>query len=540
MTEAPAQPPPEAAHPRPRPGLAELALVTLIAAAIWAIYLARTDFHVVPLEDVKQTVVAARQFAAGEGMTSRVAAPPMIVFLAETGRAEPPWPNALRPPLATVLMGLVMRVASEPTAVAFSSGLFLILSVPLLYLIAFSLAGRVAAVFGAGAYLLSPAGLFFGSSGLSESSTIFALAAIVLLLMRPLTWQTALAAGAIAAIGYLGRSTMAIWAIVIVGYVIWISWRAGPLRAAGRALLFCLPLGAAVLWWGGEMKKLTGEFGYSAQSDIGIRRDTGIYPGRSSSEALEHWQPREFILAHPEVMLRKYGRIAQHTWPNFITMGGMTLLVAFFLAEMVLVLAGARPASIHWLVYLLLAQQLLLLPLVSFGHGGVSVNRYLDPLGPIAATFGAAFIVHLLRERGASLRRAVAPLALIVAVTAMPTVMNLVVGPYHDADLRAAREMRSWLQERGSTQQIVASTEYSDVAWATGFFAVGLPVTPEEFLRMHHGYLSVDWVHLRHRAGVNRDRTAAWEDVMAGREELPSFEYVHRFEDGSVLLQRVQ
>ena len=521
------------------PGIIEILLVTLLAAALFAAFVARTDFHVVPLEDVKQTVVAARQFAAGEGMTSRCAAPPMIVFLAERGIEEPPWPNALRSPLPAVLMGLMMRVTSEPTAVALSSGIFFILSVPLIYLVGFSLAGRPAAVLGTTAYVFSPAGLYFGATGLTESSTIFALAAIVLLLMRPLSWQTVLVAGIAAGIGYLGRSTIAVWSVIFVGYIVWASWEAGGWRILSRITLFCLPLLAAIAWWGAEMEKLTGEFGYSAQSDISIRRDTGLYPGRSSSEALEYWKPREFIIEHPGVMARKYARIAEQTWPNFLMMGGLPLLVAFFFVEMVLVLARGKSVRIHWLVYALLALQLLLLPLVSFGHGGVSVNRYLDPLGPIAATLGAAFAIELLRRRGASMRLAVIPLTLIVAFTAIPTARQLAVGPFHHDDLRDAQEISTWLHAQGSPEEIVASTTYADVAWATGFNAVGIPVTPQEFLRMHREFLAVDWVHLKHRGGLNRQRTAAWEEVMAGREELTGFHYSTRFEDGSVLLQRV-
>lgn len=523
---------------RPLPPARELALVAIVTAAVWVAWLARTDFHVFPLEDVKQTVVAARELAAGHGMTSRVAVPPMLVFLAESGREQPPWPNALRAPLPVLLMGALMRVLSEPTAVALSSGIFLLLAAPLLYALGFRLAGRPAALLATAAYIVSPAGLYLGSTGFTESSTIAALAGLLLALMGPLSWRSVLVAGAAAAVGYLGRSTMTMWAVAIVAYILWLSRPAGLVRALGRAALFCLPLALAVWWWGAQMGALTGTFGYSAQNDIGIRRDTGLYPGRSSSLALEHWTVREFIATHPRVIVAKYARIAEQTWPSFITMGGLALLVAFFVAEFVLVAARARPASVHWLLYGLIALQLVMVPFVSFGHGGVSVNRYLDPFGPAAATLGAAFAIELLRRYGASLRRAAWPLAALLALMATPTAMDLAVGRYHGGAMAQAEELGSYLRAQGSPDDVVASSEESLVAWASGMYAIGLPITPAEFLRLHRELVAVDWVHIQHRGEGNRERTDAWERIMAGDEELPGFELVHRFSNGSVLLRR--
>ncbi|MFO8080571.1 MAG: glycosyltransferase family 39 protein, partial [Armatimonadota bacterium] len=245
-------------HPSTGCSWRELLLVLVLAALLWGGYLARTDFHVFPRDDVMQAVVAARQFAAGEGHTSRVATPTMLVFLAEQGRLERPWPNALRSPLPVVLMGSLMGFVSEPTAVALSSGIFFVLAVPLIYLIGCRLAGRWAGGLAAIAFVLAPSGLYLGSTGMTESSTIFALAAIILLLMRPFTWRGALLAGVALGIGYLGRSTMQMWALVMVLYVIWASLDDGWGRAIARAAVFVAPLALAVWWWGGQMEALTG------------------------------------------------------------------------------------------------------------------------------------------------------------------------------------------------------------------------------------------------------------------------------------------
>jgi len=515
------------------------ALVALLAAVVaFGVYLARTDFHVSPREDTKAAVVAARQFAAGHGMTTRVTVPSVLVFLARHGREKPPWPNALRSPLAAMSMGWLMRVTSEPMAVALSSGLFFVLSVPLIFLLGHRLGGTAAGALAACTYALSPAGLFFGSSGLNESGTIFALAGIVYLLSLPMSWPTVLGAGVIAGIGYLGRSTMTLWAPVMVCFILWRARDRGWPTALARAALFCAPLVIAVTWWGLQMQTLAGEFGYSGQSDIIIRMETGLYPGRSPALSLESWDKLEFIAQHKGLIARKYARLAEVIWPQFVTMGGMSLLVALFVAEAVVVLAQGKRVSIHWLVYALLTLQLLLVPLASFGHGGVSVNRYLDPFGPIAATLGAAFAIELLRRYGASMRLAVLPLGLIVAITAVPTLFDLAVGPYHQQALAQSREVADYLRSHGSPEQVVASTHYADVAWASGFYAVGLPITPEEFLRMDRELLAVDWVHIRHRGEHNRERTTAWEGIMSGEQQLPGFKLVKRFSDGGVLLRR--
>lgn len=519
---------------RPR----ELLLVLVLAAAAWGIYLSRTDFHIVPREDVMEQVVAARQFAAGDGYTTRVASPSMLTFLAEQDRLERPWPNALRSPLPVMLIGWLIEVFSEPTAVALSSGIFFVLSVPLIYLLACRVARRTAGILAAAAYAFSPAGVYLASTGLTESSTIFALAAIFLLLMRPISWKSALAAGVVAGIAWLGRSTVQMWAVLMVVWIIWASWEDGWGRAILRSAAFCVPLGIAIWWWGAQMGALTGEFGYSAQPDIMIRLDTDLYPERSSALTLEHWGTLEFINAHPGEIVKKYGRIAAETWPLFITMGGMPLLVGFFVAEMVLVLAAAKRGGVRWLAYLLLAQMLLIIPLASFGHGGVGVNRYLDPLGPICATFGAAFIVELLRRQSASMRLTALPLGLVVLITAVPTFFDMAVGPYHQGALDETRELVAAFEPDFDTDDVTASTHASLVGWATGVYAVRLPMTPEAFLRMDREMVTVDWVHISRRGEGNEGQTTAWEPIMAGEEALPGFEMHARLDDGGVILRR--
>ncbi len=523
-----------------RCGFGELLLVLLLTALLWVGYLSRTDFHVAPREDVLETLVAAREFAAGHGFTIPTACPSMLVFLKEQGRLDRPWPNVLRSPLPVVLIGGLLRVTSEPTAIALSSGIFFLLTAPLIYLIAFRLQGRPAAVFATTAFVLSPAGLYLGSTGLTESSTIFCLAAITVLLMRRITWQSALAAGAAAGIGYLGRSTMEMWAVVIVAYVLLASREAGWGRALGRAAAFCVPLAIALVWWGLQMQALTGEFGYSAQTDIMIRHDLDLYPGRSSSLALEHWSPLEFIVQHPVEIARKYAIIAEDVWPNALDIGALPLLMAAFFVELIVVVAGGRPGGFRWMIYGLLVLTLLLVPLSSIAHGGVGVSRYLDPLGPVCAAIGAAFVVELLRRKRASMRLAAVPLGLIVLFTAMPTLMDVAVGPYHQDARAQVREIADALLAAAGPDDVIASTHASTLSAATGMDTVRLPMTPEEFLRLDRELVRVDWMHIRHRGEGNEERTMAWRPIMEGEETLPGFEPWRRFGDGSVVLRRVQ
>jgi hypothetical protein len=76
------------------------------------------------------------------------------------------------------------------------------------------------------------------------------------------------------------------------------------------------------------------------------------------------------------------------------------------------------------------------------------------------------------------------------------------------------------------------------IAWATGAYAIEVPVTPQQFLRMHRELTEVDWLYLQHRGGDNRGRTTAWEPVMEGEEKLAGFETHERLEDGAVILRR--
>ena len=514
------------------------ALSLAVAAVLYAVYLARTDFHVLPPEDTVETVVAAREVAAGHGLTTRTTSPSVLTFLSRQGRAQPPWPSATRAPLPVLVMGGLMRVVSEPMAVALSSGIFFVLSVPLVFLIGYRLAGRAAGALGSAAYAISPAGLWYGVSGMSESGTIFSLSAIVYLLMGEITWGGCLLAGAAAGVGFLGRTTMKLWAPLIVGYILWRTRRRGAARSVGMAAAFLLPLLAAWLWFGLTMGGLTGQFGYFGQEDISIRRDTGLYPGRSSSLALESWSAREFIMTHKTVVARKYARIAEQAWPALVKMGALPFLVCFFLVELFVVLSRGKRVTVHWLIYALLVLQLLLVPLVSYGHGGVGENRYLDPFGVVAAALGAAFAVELLRRYGTPLRRAALPMAGILLLTSIPTLFDLAVGPYHAAAVWHWGQVGAYLEEHGTPDDVVASTHAGETAWKSPMYSIGLPVTPEELVRMSAEMVPVDWVYIQPRPGDNAGRTTAWEPIIAGERELPGFALDHRFPDGAVLLRR--
>lgn len=514
-------------------------LAMLLGAVALTVYLARTDFHVLPRQDVMECVTVAEQINAGHGFTTRVISPSVLSYLAERGRAQPPWPNLLRSPLPCLMIAGLSHIVSQPLAVALSSGIFFVLSVPFIFLIAARLSGPVAGWLAAVTYIVARSGLWFAASGLNESSTIFALAGIVYCMMAPLRWQSCLSAGVFAGIGYLGRSTFTIWGIVIVVFLLWRSRGSGAWSSLGRIVAFGLPLALAFAWWGTTMGGMTGEFGASGQEDIIIRLDTDLYPGRSPSLTLEHWKPADFIRAHPGAIARKYARIAQQTWPWLLDMGALPLLVAFFAVELFLVLARGRQVGVHWLVYVLIAVQALMVPLASEGHGGVGPNRYLDPFGPIAAALGGAFAVELLRAHRVPPRRALPAMALIVLLTAIPVLFNLAVGPYHQESLARAHQLRATLAARARPGDIIASTDAALDGWVSGLHAIYLPVTPAEFARMD-AILPVQWVHVGEMPEDLAARVQAWEPVIAATEPLPGFELVERLSDGSVLLRRAQ
>ncbi len=523
----------------PTPRYRDAVILALAASAALALYLSRTSFHLYPREDTIEAVVAAEALAAGRGHTTRVTSPSVLTFLDERDRAEPPWPNLLRSPLPCMMIAALARFSSQPIAVALSSGVFFILSVPLIYLIADRLGGRAAGVFAAITYILSRSGLWFGVTGLSESSTIFALAGIVYCMMLPAGVRTSLVAGGFAAIGYLGRSTFTIWAVPIIVYLAWHSRRDGVGRVLLNVTAFGIPLAISVLWWGTTIGALAGDFGASGQPDIVVRVDTDLYPGRSPALTLEHWGVREFIIAHPMEMARKAGRQIHSSWPWLINIGAMPLLVAFFFVEAFIVLARGKRVQIHWLIYALLLLQMLLLAIGSRGHGGVGPNRYLDPFGPIAAAIGAAFAVELLRERGLPMGRAIPPMVLVVLLTALPILFDMAVGPFHSDRLRRQQEIGAELERRADPEDVLASTSAAADAWTSGLHAIYLPMTPVDLQRMRR-IVEVDWIRVGKAPTTLKERTEAWESVIDGHREPAGFRLVHRFEDGSVLLKRVE
>lgn len=509
-------------------------LATLAACLVWLSGVTEGRFLNPDAYDYAQM---GRQVCSGRGMSTLQIFPLEIPFLAERGLLEREWwPNVHRYPLPILTAAAFQLLVSDPvTAAVWQSGVWYVLSAPMMFLLGFRLAGiRVAA--GATLFLIADwLILECGYSGMTESLSTFLLLATLAVAFGPARggWGAG-ATGALCALCYLARSQYFFLAPILVVR----TWFTGesPRRWKEPLILAAAAMAVASPWW----VRNTIVAGNPLFSSFNTRMLVmGAVPNQSDLVTRLHApiSTGAVLEEFGDAIWEKYhGHLTQHTfspryWAEMLSPAGLYLLPLFILAFLRRQQGGRRVASFKWVVLALLVCNFLVVGLVL-------------PLGRMFSAFRSPVILIALwqldelagmfggKRFGGIARNVLFGLVLLAGCVRL----GHTIREHHRRPLRNPALFASVRELAGSIEEgsVVASDESFLFALLAERRSVRLPDDPADLLEIDERYLPIDYVFLSRRVTSARkaeaERTQIYSSYAAYNSFIESQAFKSRYE----------
>ncbi len=541
-----------------RPGweIAVALLALAIASAVWTVGYNESYFVFPDAVDYAQMGAELRE---GHGFATRQIFPMEAPWLKARGYLNGAyWPNLHRFPLPTLAhAGAQMFFRSPIDAAIFQSGLWYLLSLPLVFL----LARRCMGLAGALLCMLFVAGdphLFENSyMGMGEPlATLILLCAVYVAVCWPARAATWATLGVICGLAYLARTNF----VYLTPFAMAWAFGQGRWRAAGLALAGSL---VAVSPWLLRNILVAGSPGFSFMSAYTLA--WGAVPGT----LLYHLHDAP---STPGGMMALYGsairaKAMANFLPNILSMSfwgdmfqakswmyplersqGVFAIPFLFLCLVSLFHSAARPCrALPWAVLLLVGGNFLLMCMAN--HEA----RYYAPFRPLVIIAGMAALLALIGLVNKTPYRRALAVGTLVALAGVAITQYYSVAAAHQAvrdaetqpfpplspeDLQAYARLRE-ITEPGT---IFASDVSDEVALFTERRAIRLPEIPTELLELDQDFLPIDYV-------LAGRRTLSWRRVQYGYKPYAEFfespEFLARFErveelpNGTILFRRI-
>ena len=195
-------------------------LLSLIAIVVWATVYIKT-FNGLWFPDSCEYASIASNIYEGKGLTTNTLNVAHIQFFKERIK-DSRFPIIGGPPLYPLFIsGLFHIFGVSDRVVGLSSGIFFILTVPFLYLLAKSLFGSTVAVISSLIYIFDTHLLFtYSICGLTEPMFIFFLVQFFFILYKSKKYKFFLLAGAVMGLANLNRFNPIFYLLPIIGYIL--------------------------------------------------------------------------------------------------------------------------------------------------------------------------------------------------------------------------------------------------------------------------------------------------------------------------------
>jgi 4-amino-4-deoxy-L-arabinose transferase-like glycosyltransferase len=457
--------------------LLSVALLAIAAAAL--LLLLRTTGPTLSW-DSKDYAQVARQIARGQGMTSKLAVRELLEF---EGPSPQNWPNLIRPPVPVYLLAFTFRfLGARDAAVPVWASCFFLATVVVTFWAFQPLFGTAIAFVAATAFALSPSGMLYATSGLSESSAMFflALAFLGLIRCRPVAGAAiiGLSMGACA----LTRPIAYLWVIILAAGFLWRCRRQGERWIVPGVLLaacFLIPVlvvAHAVHWQGGR-----------ALLAINLALRTGADPAGAVRS------PIGFVLHHPSAMAKKM--IIEFARPVVygFRFGSVLLFSALGIFGLAMRWTDPRQRLARALVIALLLTSALALCMLTEGDAYAGPLRYFDVFAPLIVPWGVA-VLWMVRSHVPRL-----------AFAALLAVMLLggAVQVTRDPSFKPKPEYAAMYRQMGSIvpeSDVIAAgiaTEAPAIAWYADRYVVWPCEPPQEAWELRRRGLPVRWYFAR-------------------------------------------
>lgn len=471
----------------------------LIAAALFALPLALLAFHYKAMfpglvnDDALDFAQLGRNLSQGRGFVTYFLRP-----LALTHGVDPlRQPDVTHGPLYPFLLALAFGArGATDSVVAMVSGLFYVLTVPLVYLLGARVFSRPVGLLAALVFAVNALMLEYAISGLHITLYVFLTTTLLLVLYDvaararnraegrgpALPRAQLVLAGALTGALYLTDPIFVWIAPAALGTVIALS---APSQRARAALLFLLPLGVLALPWMWRNGVLTGNpvFGLRGMEVwMGTR---GYYPGSLAYRMTpEDMTPGVGLFqAVVRKLLLGAGEVVQ-VFPQV----SASWMLAFLLPSLLFRFTDEAVNSLRRVMMYcfvgLLAGSLLL---------GIRMPVFVS-LIPTMLVFAIAYLLHLV-EQARLPRRSVALLAgLLSAAAVLPVLHDMVLGdrPPKLADAATARIFGPLT----GRNQVVLSDQPWLIAWYADRPAIWIPAVDNKIAAMRRRFPQARWLFL--------------------------------------------
>ena len=481
-----------------------LALVLVVAPALLLVLYSKTVFPGLTHTGALDFAQLGRNIGAGRGMVTYVLHPLALTHGADALRQ----PDSTHGPLFPFLLALAFGVAGARDAVASGvSGLFYLLTIPMLYVLGLRVFNRTIGSVAAAAFAFSSLSLEYAVSGLHITLYTFLVTSLSLVLYNlaaagkaqapptesPLPTNLLLLAGTFMGLLYLTDAVF-IWLLpVVLGGIIRI---AGPSQRAAT-VKFLLPLGALILPWMVRNGMVTGSplFGLRG-AEIWMYTDH-YFPGRVAYRMF----PEEFVRGVyliPAVI--KKVLFGLNTVVRVLPEISNAWLLAFLLPCLFF---GYTSTAATLLRRLMLFSFVALL----FGMLLFQVEMPLfHALVPTMLVFAVAYLNHLIKQAALSPFARWTTAALLGVTVAYPLLSQMFLEPKALA-LPEAVSARA-LGRMAQSQQVVLSDRPDVVAWYADRPSVQLPADDSRLADIRTRFPETRWIFLTSGA---REQSSQWQ-----------------------------
>jgi 4-amino-4-deoxy-L-arabinose transferase-like glycosyltransferase len=498
--------------------------LVLLGLGLWTLFYLRVSSGLLQNNDALDYAQVGRQLYQGKGFTSLHIFAYELPLLKEKGFLNKEFPILHRFPLPCVLDALSFFLfGPSEFAVAFASGIFYLLSIPVIFLLAKRVFGQSVGLASTLIFILSREMLSQSITGMTEAAAVFFFLSLLLLLSDSAGHSSNryFWAGIVLGLACLNRSNTFFF-LPVLGVAIYLRNHRYRIRSSATFLVAALLVMAPwflrnALVAGDPLLPVASRRFFLSGYGVRIFQDMDApdllgalqdQPGRT----LEKWVRNVSLLLHLPDLPFEYLFIPVLLLSYLFPLGTgarrtRNLGVVLFLVQ-VAVLSLGYVVPRYYVIYALLGM--------------------VYAVGTISALLGRFFPQP----------RALFPVlsGALIIILAFPLARNLTTGSRKGRD-QVAEDMHvtQALLARGS---LVASIQSPQVAWYGGFRSLKLPDSPEELLQINRQYRPVDAIYLSPRIGRRKDLERCYYRWLSSTTLQTEYRIARRFESGAVLLQR--
>lgn len=415
--------------------------------------------------------------------------------------------------LPTFVLSAFLRVfGSHDWVTAIYSGTFYILGVIPFYLLAYLLAGRLAAIFASILYIFEPTILHLSISGLTETMFIFFILTAFLGLFVILGEGRLRSFFLIGLLFGLCRLTRinAILFVLPVLIILYFLYRRDSCKTIITFLLGFISISIPDFW----LNYINYGNPLFAGHASAFASGTIHFPGTSIAHTLKPIFTLEYISTYPKWFLEKYITNFMFYFSNVFTLTN-PLIIALSLGGLFSIKYEKHNRFLHYVIFIAIILQIILL------STNCSEIRYFYIFIPFLLIFGVRYFASV-ANAFATVNGKNFFLSFICLLLLLPNLYKIIVTTYlsaHRTSDYSNQTIAHYIKKYTKPDDIIA-TDFFSITWYADRKILQLPVSIETFEQIDKKYLPVDAIFLTDLTLYSGRSFTGVEEGLIGWQEM--------------------